>query len=367
MSWGAADASIRAAAGDVFDRPGVVFTAADSLAHIPAGAAVYPAADPHVVAVGATALSRDDSSPRGWRETAMNFGAVDCDAAASKPAWQVRIPADTCAGRAYADVAVVGRDVEFVWNGLLYYGTAPMPALLAAAYALAGPPAADADPPAELYSAGPDALNDVTDGEATAGCESALCEAGPGWDGPTGLGTPNGVQAFLPPDAPEAPPQTHELRWSPSFGSALQETDDVVHDGARHQVRAVVRSPSSWRSPYQKWLLSRLGDGNYRIVDQVTGDALESVTSRSPADSDLTAVVAAPLRRGDPAQEWRLDRSWQRDGQSSDGVAFFNAATGAALTATYDDYLGLAGVHTVAGDPAFDPSWPDIDDFWSIL
>jgi hypothetical protein len=43
------------------------------------------------------------------------------------------------------------------------------------------------------------ALNDVVSGtnnNNNNSCTSALCVAGPGWDGPTGLGTPNGTGAF---------------------------------------------------------------------------------------------------------------------------------------------------------------------------
>jgi len=41
-------------------------------------------------------------------------------------------------------------------------------------------------------------FNDVTSGSNAGllGCGNALCTAGVGWDGPTGLGTPNGIGAF---------------------------------------------------------------------------------------------------------------------------------------------------------------------------
>ena len=38
-------------------------------------------------------------------------------------------------------------------------------------------------------------LFDITTG-SDGGCGNVLCNAGPGWDGPTGLGTPNGVSAL---------------------------------------------------------------------------------------------------------------------------------------------------------------------------
>jgi hypothetical protein len=41
-----------------------------------------------------------------------------------------------------------------------------------------------------------DALWDVTSGSNGSCGGSYLCTAGPGYDGPTGLGTPNGTTAF---------------------------------------------------------------------------------------------------------------------------------------------------------------------------
>jgi hypothetical protein len=38
-------------------------------------------------------------------------------------------------------------------------------------------------------------LNDIVSGSNGA-CGAPLCIAGKGWDGPTGLGTPNGIGAF---------------------------------------------------------------------------------------------------------------------------------------------------------------------------
>ena len=48
------------------------------------------------------------------------------------------------------------------------------------------------------------AFNDVTAGSNNVGgspCSDYLCNAGPGYDGPTGLGTPNGAGVTLPPTA----------------------------------------------------------------------------------------------------------------------------------------------------------------------
>jgi hypothetical protein len=42
-------------------------------------------------------------------------------------------------------------------------------------------------------------LNDITSGSNGSCSPASLCTAGPGYDGPTGLGTPNGLAAFKPP------------------------------------------------------------------------------------------------------------------------------------------------------------------------
>jgi hypothetical protein len=61
-------------------------------------------------------------------------------------------------------------------------------------YALAGTPGSS-DYPASYPYAHTSNLNDVTSGN-NGSCGAPICTAGSGWDGPTGLGTPNGVSAF---------------------------------------------------------------------------------------------------------------------------------------------------------------------------
>lgn len=51
------------------------------------------------------------------------------------------------------------------------------------------------------------AFNDVTSGANASECTpSYLCTAGPGYDGPTGLGTPNGALLASPSPAPRSAP-----------------------------------------------------------------------------------------------------------------------------------------------------------------
>jgi subtilase family serine protease len=79
----------------------------------------------------------------------------------------------------------------------VYGGTSASSPIIAAVYADAGTPG-DADSPASYPWKATTGLNDVTTG-TNGSCDiKQLCNAGDGWDGPTGLGTPNGTDAFKP-------------------------------------------------------------------------------------------------------------------------------------------------------------------------
>ncbi|MFI6494089.1 peptidase S8 [Streptomyces sp. NPDC050564] len=163
----------------------------------------YPAASQYVTAVGGTSLKKD-SSTRGYSESVWGTSAggegagSGCSAYDAKPSWQKD---SGCAKRAVADVAAVADPATGLavydtyqasgWN--VYGGTSASSPFIAGVYALAGTPGNDV--PAAYPYAHPDKLNDVTDG-ANGSCSDYLCKAGKGYDGPTGLGTPNGVAAF---------------------------------------------------------------------------------------------------------------------------------------------------------------------------
>jgi hypothetical protein len=160
----------------------------------------YPAASSYVTAVGGTSLVRD-SSPRGWSETAWAGAGSGCSAYVPKPAWQT----DTgCATRSVADVAAVadpGTGVAAFDSGSggwgVYGGTSAAAPLVAGIYALLGPSTA-ANYGAFAYQ-NPAAFRDVTSGGNGPCSLTYLCNAGVGFDGPTGVGTPNGGDATQAP------------------------------------------------------------------------------------------------------------------------------------------------------------------------
>ncbi|WP_377266958.1 carboxypeptidase regulatory-like domain-containing protein [Peterkaempfera sp. SMS 1(5)a] len=164
----------------------------------------YPAASQYVTAVGGTALAKDSTSARGWSESVWHnsYGGPGsgCSVYEPKPAFQT----DTgCDMRSVADVSAVadpmtGVSVYQTYGGSgwsVYGGTSASSPIIAGVYAAAGSPAAGSYPNAYPYLT-PSALNDVTSGSNGSCSPGYLCTAGAGYDGPTGLGTPNGLAAF---------------------------------------------------------------------------------------------------------------------------------------------------------------------------
>ena len=199
-SYGAA-ASHKDATYDAkyFNHPGVAITVSSGDAGY---GVLYPAASRFVTAVGGTSLNRSTNS-RVWSETAWSGAGSGCAAYDPKPSWQVlvtNIPG-VCTNRAVADVSAVADpntgvavyDSYQQSGWLMFGGTSVGAPLIASVYALAGNAAA-INYGSNPYKF-PSELNDVTTG-SNGPCGNALCNATSGWDGPTGLGTPNGTGAF---------------------------------------------------------------------------------------------------------------------------------------------------------------------------
>lgn len=170
-------------------------------------AANWPSSLATVVAVGGTTLTRADNT-RQWAETVWTGGGSACSSYVPKPTWQTDFG---CPNRMAADIAAVadpntgvavydtyGGDVGWVPAGA--GGTSVATPIIAATYALAGQATSNVYA-RSMYSHASE-LNDVTSG-ANGSCNSSyVCTGGAGYDGPTGVGTPNGIAAFLADSAP---------------------------------------------------------------------------------------------------------------------------------------------------------------------
>ncbi len=274
-SWGGPECIAGTCVNDspAFNHPGVVITAAAGddgylnwLEEPGSSFAGFPAASPHVVAVGGTRLTLGAQSERigetVWNDGGESAGHSDghgaggggCSAQFAAQPWQRHV-SDWAAvgcreGRAAADVAadadpytgiavydsspacetpyteeIEEEEVELVANWCTIGGTSLASPLIASVYALAGGAQGVSYPAQTLYAnaaKSTGSLYDVVAGsngacltpfnegtgqpsctsaeEAKTSCSSELiCRAASGYDGPTGLGTPDGLSAFQPP------------------------------------------------------------------------------------------------------------------------------------------------------------------------
>ncbi|WP_375481709.1 peptidase S8 [uncultured Jatrophihabitans sp.] len=193
-SYGGSDSSSSSA----YNHPGIAITASTG----DDGYGVEsPASFDSVVAVGGTSLSKASNS-RGWTEQAWSGAGSGCSTLNAKPSWQTS--ATQCSGKANADVSAVADPNTGVavydstpyqgasgWQ--VYGGTSASSPIIASVYAQGGNLSGY---PASYTWSHTSSLNDVTSGSNGSCSPAVLCTSRTGWDGPTGLGTPNGVGAF---------------------------------------------------------------------------------------------------------------------------------------------------------------------------
>ncbi|MFB4299271.1 hypothetical protein [Actinomadura sp. NTSP31] len=183
-----------------FDHPGVAIVAASGSSSFNGGGReALPAAYPSVVSVGGTNLYRDPAAKRGWSETAWRDTTSGCSLYEKRPAWQRK--GDCGDRRTVADVAAVASDYtpvavyDATSSGWALVSGAPVAAaLIGGVYGLAGNTSAT-PAPRRLY-ANARYLFDLTSGANGSCAGSYLCTTGPGYDGPSGMGAPNGTGAF---------------------------------------------------------------------------------------------------------------------------------------------------------------------------
>ncbi len=195
-SWGGGEFNGEQTLDSSLDHPGVAITVSSG----DSGYGVeYPAASEFVTAVGGTSLAPSPNA-RGWDETAWNGAGSGCSLYIPKPSWQHDA---SCAGRTVADVSAVADPNTGVLTYNTYQsggtwwqvgGTSAAAPIVAAAYALVGSSAAAGG----FAYANPTWFNDVSSGSNGSCTFTYLCTAVAGFDGPTGMGTPNLAQAGTP-------------------------------------------------------------------------------------------------------------------------------------------------------------------------
>jgi subtilase family serine protease len=204
-SWGGGESSSETSQDVHFNHPGAAITVSSG----DSGYGVeYPAASRYVTAVGGTTLNHA-SNTRGWTETAWSGAGSGCSAYEAKQAWQTDAG---CSRRTVADVSAVadpntgvavydsncniaGQILGQCFKGWgVVGGTSVSAPIIAGVYGLAG------NGGTVNYGSFPyshtASLFDVISGSNGSCGSSYLCTAKAGYDGPTGLGTPNGTGAF---------------------------------------------------------------------------------------------------------------------------------------------------------------------------
>lgn len=155
-----------------------------------------PASFASTIAVGGTSIV-PDGSKRGYSESAWAGAGSGCSAK-NKAARYQDTKVTKCKGDAMADISGPanpsqgGLGIVYKGNFTQVGGTSESSPMIAAIFALAH---FQARQPGALLWAAKSGLYDITDG-SNGSCGAPMCEAGKGWDGPTGLGTPDGVKAF---------------------------------------------------------------------------------------------------------------------------------------------------------------------------
>ena len=333
---GSEDGSEPSSDSSYYNHPGVAVTASTG----DSGYGIsYPASSPDVVAVGGTSLSTA-SNTRGWTETAWSGSGSGCSTSESQPSFQSGVNTG-CSNRADADVSAVadpntGLAVYQTYGGsgwAVYGGTSASSPIIASTFALAGTPGAGDHPASYIYSHTSN-LNDVTSGSNGSCTPAVQCTAGPGWDGPTGWGTPNGTAAFTSGSTPPPP-------GSPSV------TNPGSQSGTVGTAASLQLAATGGTTPYS-WSATGLPAGL-----TISSSGLISGTPTTAGNYSVTATVTdANSKTGSATFTWAIASS---GGGGCSGQLFGNPGFESGDT-VWSDTAGVVGQNGPA-EPAHSGSW----------
>ncbi|MBV8171019.1 MAG: S53 family peptidase [Candidatus Eremiobacteraeota bacterium] len=197
-SWGGPEYSSEQLDESNFNHVGVVMTFASGDNGYESS---YPSSSQYVTSVGGTSLSGGPP----WSETVWSGSGSWCSQYIAQPSWQAALGStytSVCGMRISNDVAAVADpstglavyDTYPSGGWLVVGGTSAATPIIGSVYALAGN---EGSITAGSYPYSHSAsLNDILSGSNGSCGGTYLCTAQPGFDGPSGWGTPNGTGGF---------------------------------------------------------------------------------------------------------------------------------------------------------------------------
>ena len=316
-----------------FHHPGVVTTAAAGdtgyADEYSRGASPeFPASSPYVVAVGGTSLHKATNA-RGWSENVWNepLHAVGtgsgCSLFEPKSSWQTDA---ACTNRTDNDVAAVAAVATPVSMYITPEGWAVAGGTSASAPLVAGIMAHASESTRSLeggyaFYQDPGSLFDVTSGNngscTPPALDEYLCNAGMGYDGPSGLGTPDGVPTVQP----------------------LAVTAVEPHEGPEAGLTSVTITGSSFTGA----TAVKFGSA---AATSFTVSSSGQIRASSPAGSgtvDVTVTTPAGTSANNPADKFTYIK------QPAPAISGINpssgpAAGGTKLTITGSNFTGATAV-----------------------
>lgn len=305
--------------------------------------AEYPATSQYVTAVGGTSLTKA-ANARGWSESVWNTSATEgtgsgCSAYIAKPSWQH----DTgCANRMETDVSAVadpatGVAVYQTYGGSgwsVYGGTSAASPIIASVWALAGAP--NAGDRANQYPYNhTSSFNDVTSGNNGSCSPSYFCTAGPGYDGPTGWGTPNGTSGFTAGTAAESVTVTNPGGQSSTAGTAVSLQVSASDSAGKALTYSATGLPAGL---------------------SISSSGLISGTPSAAGTSSVTVTASSGTASGSAAFGWTVSTG---GGGGCAGLAAWSAGTSyvPGNQVSYGGHKWLSTWYSTGATPGAPASW----------
>ena len=303
-SWAGEEYSGETSEDHYFEHPGipVLFGSGDSGYRVE-----YPAASAAVVAVGGTSLKKS-AGARGWSESAWSGAGSGCSQYESKPAWERD---EGCSKRTVADVSAVADpntpvsvyDTYERSGWLLVGGTSAATPLMAGVEAQSTSIFRAAGASAFPSAGQGGELFDPTEGENGL-CDTYLCAAEVGYDGPTGWGTPDGTLT-LPVAVTEATSTTSttkttlhgsvrpggkqtkyhfEYGETTAYGKIAPSPDVEVGSGSEYVEVSQTIEGLKGQAPYHYRITAGNSEGTFHGVDRVFGTTPPTVTTGAASE-----------------------------------------------------------------------------------